>query len=337
MDNKTEMGLLLIIVGTGLSLLSALGNIAGGAAGVACIVSLLGFLALVLLLIGVILMFVGRKEFGEEHHKFVKYAFVAFLLGIIIIIIGSILMVAGAISAAMEAGVDSEEDIDYSLIAEGMTTGLIVIQLGGIVILIGEVLLVYKLEDDLGRNILHLALVIGIIVSIVSTYLISQTMSELMDELDKTPEEEHEEVFEDFSQRTNVIGGLGLITSALLLIGYIIPYQRIKRGELKPVTFPTGPYGQPPYPPPQYPYQQYPEYPPTQQPYPPYQPPYPPTGPPPGEGGLPPEGGTPPGPSAEGAVQPTVVPSEQGIATCPYCGTQIPAQSKVCPVCKKNL
>jgi MFS family permease len=335
MDNKTEMGLLLIIIGTVLILLSTLGSIAAGASGAAAIVGLLGFFAAILLLVGIILMLVGRKEFGEEHHKFVKYAFVAFVLGIIIIIIGTILMVAGAISAAMEAGVDGEEDIDYSLIAEGMTTGLIVIQVGGIVILIGEVLLVYKLENDLGRNILHLALVIGIIVSIVSTYLISQAMSELMDELDKTPEEEHEEVFDDFSQRTNVIGGLGLISSVLLLIGYIIPYQRIKKGELKPVTFPTGPYGQPPYPPP-YPGTYPPQYP--YQPYPPYQqPPYPPTGPPPGEGGPPPEGGTPPGPSAEGAVQPTAVPSEQGIINCPHCGTQIPAGSTVCPVCKKSL
>ncbi len=327
MENKTEMGLLLIIIGTVLSLLSTLGTIAAGTTGAGAMVGILGFLAGILVLVGVILMLVGRKEFGEDHHKFVKYAFVAFVLGIIIIIIGGILMVAGAISAALEAGVDSEEEIDYSLVAEGMTTGLIVIQVGGIIILIGEVLLVYKLENDTGRNILHLALVIGIIVSIVSTYLITQALNDFMDELDKTPEEDHEGVYEDFQQNTNVIGGLGLISSVLLLIGYIIPYQRIKKGELKPVTFPAGPYGQPPYPPP-YPGTYPPQYP--NQPYPPYpQPPYPPTGPPPGEGGV--------APSTEGTVQPKGVPPKQGISTCPYCGTQIPAGSTVCPVCYKNL
>jgi MFS family permease len=340
MENKTQMGLLLLIIGMIIGIFSTLGSLAASGgdgttlSATSLMVSLISFLSFILLLVGWILLIVGRKEFGEKHDKFVIYSVVILIVGIVIVIIGTVITTFAGIAGSMEAS-NGEVSMDYVEMARGMKSAVAFSQLGGIVVTIAAILLVYNLENDIGKKVLFLALIASIAVAIISMIFLPSVLDDLADDLEEMPEEDREDEFYKGLNKLGMYSGLGIISSILLIIGYYIPYDRIKKGELKPVTFPTGPYGQPPYPPP-YPGTYPPQYP--YQPYPPYQqPPYPPTGPPPGEGGPPPEGVTPPGPSAEGAVRPTAVPSEQGIITCPYCGTQIPAGSTVCPICKKNL
>jgi MFS family permease len=331
MENKTQMGLLLLIIGMIIGLFSTLGSIAvaGENAGTlsagSLMVSLISFLSFILLLVGWILVIVGRKEFGEKHDKFVIYSVIILIVGIVIVIIGTVIAAIAGIAGSIEAS-NGEASMDYVEMARGMKAAVAFSQLGGIVVTIAAVLMVYYLENDIGKNILYLALIASIAVAIISMIFLPSVLDDLAEKLEETPEEDREDEFYKGIGDLNMYSGLGIISSILLIIGYYIPYDRIKKGELKPVVLPTGPYGQPPYPPPQYPYQ----------PYPPYQPPYPPTGPPSQEGG-PPEGETPPDPKSEGSVQPTAVPSEQRITTCPHCRTQIPAGSTVCPVCKTNL
>ncbi len=334
MENKTEMGLLLIIFGMVLSIFSTLGSVSTGSLGSSSfspgviIAAIISFFGTILMLVGWILMLTGRREFGDEHGQSVIYSLIAFVIGFVVIIIGSVIMVIGAMSGVMMGGV--EDEIDYSQMAQGMTQGIIVMQVGQLIFLVGAILLVYKLENDIGRVVLYLALVVSIIVAIISTFILSSALNELMDTMENTPEEEWESEFEDFSRETSSISALGAIGTVLIMIGYIIPYNRIKKGELKPITPPPPAYGMPPYPPP-YPYPG--PYPPYQQP--PYQqPPYQPAQQPEGRPGDKAQ----PGPSPVGPVQPQVVSLEPvGIKNCPHCGTQIPIGSTTCPVCKKDL
>jgi hypothetical protein len=143
-------------------------------------------------------------------------------------------------------------------LVEGMTSGLIVSQIGGLVILVGEILLVFKLENETGRNIVYLTLVLGILIAIISTILFFSALTEFMDILDNAPGANIEDELVNFQTRMNVYGLMGLVTTILLLIAYFIPYDRIKKGELKPVLLsppilrPTmfpPPYPVPPPPP----------------------------------------------------------------------------------------
>jgi hypothetical protein len=324
MENKTEMGLLLIIFGMALSVFGSLGGVATGSSGGsglspgALIPLILGFFGFILILVGFILMFIGRKEFGEKHAQFAIYSLIAIIIGVIIVVIGSMISTFAAIAGGLESA-DEGVTLDYVAMARSMKTALIFTQIGGISITIGWVLLVYFLENDIGKRILFLAFAASIIIAIIALIYAPPIFDDLADKLENTPEEEHEEEFYEGLTELNVIDGLAIIGSVLLLIGYLIPYNRIKKGELKPVTKPTQPYGMPPYPP----QQQY-------QPYSPYQPPYQPPQQPPSKT----EGMAQP----EATVQPKAVSPEQvGIKNCMFCGTQIPENSTTCPVCKKEL
>ena len=82
MECHTKTGLLLIIIG---SILGIVSNIAFSLAGnVALALSALGGIGGLCSLIGIILLIVGRKEFGERHRKFVIYALILFILSIVI-------------------------------------------------------------------------------------------------------------------------------------------------------------------------------------------------------------------------------------------------------------
>ena len=332
MENKTEMGLLLIIFGMVLTIFSTLGNATAGSSsgstftpGV-CLLAILSLFAFILLFIGWLLMLLSRTEFGEEHAKFVIYSIIAFVIGFIIVIIGTVISAIGMISGGL-GGVDPDANIDYVAMARGMKAGMMVSEVGGILFTIGAILLVFHLENDIGKKVLFLALIVSIIISIVAMIYISSALDELADKLEDTPEEDREEEFTEGLSEPSLIGGLDVIGLAILMIGYIIPYNRIKKGELRPKTPPPA-YGMPPYPP-SYPYQPYPPY---QQP--PYQPPYQ----PPQQPQATPEGMARPEPSPGGAVQPMAVsPEPVGIKKCMFCGSQIPAGSTTCPVCKKEL
>lgn len=333
MENKTQMGLLLIIFGMALSIFGTLGGVAASGSGgttitpATLITLILGFFGFILLLVGWILMLIGRKEFGEKHPQFAIFSLIAIIIGVIIVIIGSMISTFAGIAGGIES-TDEGITLDYVAMARSMKTALIFTQIGGIFITIGWILLVYFLENDIGKKILFLALIASIIISIVAIIYALPVLDDLTDKLEDTPEEEREDEFYEGLTDLNVINGLGVIGSLLLLIGYIIPFNRIKKGELRPITPPPPAYGMPQYPP-SYPYQPYPPY---QQP--PYQPPYQ----PPQQPQATPEDMTKPEPSPKGAVQPmAVTPEQAGIKKCMSCGSEIPAASTTCPVCKKEL
>ena len=96
MNNKTEMGLLLIVAGMVLSLFADLSSVAAGGLGGSTlspgmlIPAILGIFAFIIMFVGWIFILIGRKEFGEKHAQFVIYSIIAFIVGVSIVIIGCI-------------------------------------------------------------------------------------------------------------------------------------------------------------------------------------------------------------------------------------------------------
>jgi len=72
MENKTKTGLLLLIIGGILAIISNITFYIAGPTAIA--LSVIGAIGGLISLIGAIIYILGRKEFGEKHSKFVIYA-----------------------------------------------------------------------------------------------------------------------------------------------------------------------------------------------------------------------------------------------------------------------
>ena len=96
MTNNTQRGLLILIIGisigiiTNISLFLLTDNLPGVLTLI--LVAILGGIGGVLTLIGLILMVIGRREYGEKHSKFAMYAAVIFVLSIVIATVFSIMI-----------------------------------------------------------------------------------------------------------------------------------------------------------------------------------------------------------------------------------------------------
>jgi len=237
MKNNTKNGLLCIIIGMGISIIaSVILFFTEGAINI-------DFFSGLLFLIGIILMAIGRKEFGEKHQKFVIYAIIIFIITFIVtaIIIGILIF---AMLSSIDVS-DSAVNVDFSPIKNIFLIAPIAAVLGGIT----NILLVHELEDQKGKNILYIAFIVTLITSFYVAFIGMQIADEMIDDLDVIIDEierdsgyystsEVTEKFEDktveFQRDLSKVGAIGLIGETLYLIAFIIPYNRIKSGELAP-------------------------------------------------------------------------------------------------------
>jgi hypothetical protein len=237
MGNNTKNGLSCFMLGTGISIFATLFAATGSPNNpLNCLIGFITIISFIFILAGLIMLIKGWREFGEEHRKFVENGSLLIFFGIMILVLGAFFMVGGALSGVATTSGSQEPTINYSQMARGMTNGLIISQVGGIVILLGEILLVYKLENKFGRELLFLTFFSGILFALFSTIFFSSALIDLMDTLEETPQEKHAEYLVKFQKDINIFSSLSLFNTLLLLGAYYIPYKRIEKGELKPVS-----------------------------------------------------------------------------------------------------
>jgi hypothetical protein len=288
----------------------ALGPLLAAVAGLCLVLGIL-IIGLILMFVGVIYLIMGREEFGKEHSDYVMKGFILFIIGFVIYLVASgISEINGPVGSVIGIG---------AAICFG----------------IGLYFLIFHLSDDKGKNWLRGAAAVYIVFSIISVVLIIWLFTTL-DLYDVQGSG-----FGDTNGDTAVadkamaalmiefgLGALSLIPLLIFFMAYRRVHRRLKDGEIQPVT--------PVIPPGIYPPGQAPQYPPV----------YPGGYPPPPEGPQqypPPQGY--PQPQYPQAQPPVVVaqpvPSTPqhaaGSKNCMYCGSEIPASSNTCPVCKKNL
>jgi len=230
MQNYTKTGLLLLMIGMITGMIGnvllfftsfLIGSNILGLFGLIAISFVAGIGGLIML-IGALLIIIGRKEFGERHQKFTIYAVVIYIISIVI---GGVL---GVIFAMMSYVSGS---YSYTYI-----TSIITAILGGI----AYIFLLYELEDHTGRYVLYAAYASSIVVAIfISLYSIGQ-FGEIFGPVYSTDTSSSSVMSATAS--VGKVAIFNLINGVLLLFAVYIPYRRIISGELVPASI--NPLGQ---------------------------------------------------------------------------------------------
>ena len=234
MGNNTKTGLLLIIVGMILSIVSS--AVLFLSQGLLDIGIIGGFLTL----IGLIFMFIGRKEFGNRHRKFVIGAIILFIITIIVAVIFVFFIVFAVMSTI---DYDSASIVDFSPFKNLFLMTPIIAVIGGIT----NVFLVHELEDQKGKLILYLAFFVTLFLSFYIAFEGMKIADEWIEDIDKTLQEERESSLfyfdlsstigdqtTEFQQKLSRISAIGIIGQLFYLVAYLLPYNRIKSGDLAP-------------------------------------------------------------------------------------------------------
>jgi len=230
MENYTKNGLLLILIGMIIGMVSSvlffilqsiilsedfLGLFFGFIG-----ISLIGGIGGIIILIGAILFFVGRKEFNDRHQRFVIYAVLLVGVNLIIVIL---LVIIGVFLRISNEGV-------YSSFLTVITT-IIGVILGGLVYIIA----LYELEDKKGRYLLYFSYIVSIIFAVIIAFYTMSEVSGFINEVVSTEDQQtnFSSMMTFFSGLSNV-SILSVFSNILWVIALYIPYKRIKDGDLVP-------------------------------------------------------------------------------------------------------
>jgi len=218
MANLTKYGLLLIVIGLILSIIS--NTIMGVAKFDSGVGSIGGFFTF----IGLILMLVGRKEYGKKHSQFMIYALILFIITFIITVIFVAMIVVSVISSR---DLSSLKNILYIIPIASILSGIMYL------------LILYELEDKKGKTILYIAILTSIITSIIIIMILNpvfdKTIGSISIDTTTSTSEVQERTTELTKELTNKLYELsliGIINNLLFLIAFYIPYKRINSGEL---------------------------------------------------------------------------------------------------------
>ena len=225
MGKCTEKGLIFIIAGLVLSILSnLLIFLTGGEISYALGISSISG---ILVLIGIILMVVGRKEYGDRHGRFVIYALAVFLVSIAFYVIYTVYTGIMVYIAVYEGNVDLSgiKNIIYLIPFAAILGGLV------------NVFLLHELENRNGRIILYAAFLVTIFTSIMVAVMATPFMDALIVKMESTIDDQPLSLFAN-ELTTELEKGLsqlniyGVVNNLMFLVAAIIPYRRIKSGEL---------------------------------------------------------------------------------------------------------
>lgn len=229
---RTRTGLLLIMFGTIMGPLPY-ANYLGG----------------ILAIVGAILVILGRKAFGETHSRNTVWSIGIYVLGTLIVIVGSFAFLSDVTSAPYNAGVNGTTLTQYLTSSfEGL---LVTAAVGAAIIGVANVLFTYALQNRNGRVLLWCAYAAGIAVAIVEFSIISPLISNFVSQTftggtyDPAP-------LRTLQGQLQAAGLLGFIPAALYAAAYYLAWSRIDEGQVissveQSVNLPKpGPFGKPP-------------------------------------------------------------------------------------------
>ena len=229
MECRTKTGLLLLIIGTIFGILSNILLFLLGSAGSA--LSSVGSIGGLLSFIGIILLILGRKEFGEKHRKFVEYALVLWLIAIIV----PTIVIAGVVFAYVSQSTSGGADPRF------LQNIFMIIPIASIISGLAYVLLLYELENKIGRMVLFAAIAVSVITSIVITLSIGSAVDETIGSIDfeTASQQDISTVTTEFSQKISTSGIYGVANGVLMLIALIIHHCSANE-EVEKVFYPGG-------------------------------------------------------------------------------------------------
>ena len=189
----------------------------------------ISFIGAILILVGLILFLMGRKEFGEKHQNNVKNAVIIFCINIIVAII---LVAAIAFMTFSAIATSSTENVAGPFSIVIVIIAVVSAVLGGLIYYFGLI----ELENETGKNILFAGIISSIIISIITSFYIAGMLGEIFGSISSYSSYSPL----SFNQNIGGIGILGIISNLLFLYAFYIPYNRIKNGELIPQVLSSG-------------------------------------------------------------------------------------------------
>ena len=214
--DRTRTGLLLLLIGVLLQPIPYVGIIGG-----------------IIVLIGAILVIIGRKAFGPAHARNTIYSIVIFVVGIAVTIAGSIafaLTVASTIIANSSGGTVNTAALGQAL-SSSFNTLLVLAAIGGAIAGLAVVLFTYAIQKNLGRALLWTGYAAGIVISIVNIIIITPLIANAVSQsfsgtiYDPTP-------FNNLQSQVRVLGLLAFIPAIIYGTAIYLAWSRVKSGEI---------------------------------------------------------------------------------------------------------
>ena len=227
---RTKTGLLLMLIG-----------------GLISWIPFIGLLGSLLLLIGAILVILGRKAFGATHSRNVIIAIVVFFVGIIsAIAIG--VMLGVALYAASTGSSDPATVANAFVNAlNNFLIGLIVVSA---IVGIAYVLFTYALQQQIGKVLLWAGYAASVAIAIAVYVVISQLFATAIAQATSGTTYDPGPLLAVQAQST-ALGILSVIPSILFAAATYLAWSRVNRGEIPAPSVPPGmPPGMPTMPPP---------------------------------------------------------------------------------------
>jgi len=198
-------------------------------------------------LIGALFLLLGRKEFGEKHSKFIIYAIIIFIIGIVVnVILVSSVVFMSMFSSDLSSLADSSTSLEFfqnsNFITITFLSAPISAIFGGLTWLFG----LYNLEDKRGRIYLFSAVICSICINIITAilsiiYYNNWVNSAAFEEFIESASTSSVTLSSTMSAYTwlgatgvvSLIGGL--VAGILFILALYNPYKRISSGEFVPI------------------------------------------------------------------------------------------------------
>ncbi|MGI0149415.1 MAG: zinc-ribbon domain-containing protein, partial [Thermoplasmata archaeon] len=225
--DRTKMGVLLLLVGALLSW-----------------IPFIGLLGSVLILIGVILVILGRKAFGATHARNIVISIVLFILGIIIAVTAGLIL-AFSIATSFIGTVPPSQ----AAVQAAFNNFLIILVVGSVVGGLASVFFTYGLQNQMGKMLLLAAYGAGVVIQAAIFIVVSGAIAAIVTAMfpggtyDPTAATA---ALLEFQGRVSALSLLLAIPNLLYAGAYYLVWTRINKGEIPAPTMPPGMPGMPP-------------------------------------------------------------------------------------------
>lgn len=222
--DRTKTGVLLLLIGTLLSWIPGI-----------------GFVGDVLILVGAILVILGRKAFGAAHARNVVISIVLFVVGVIVVIGVAVAATLANLGSILPPG-STTPTVTPAFLASVASAGLLGGIVSAIVIGIAEVLFTYALQAQTGKVFLWAAYGANIALAIALYLILSPLYNAVLTDAD----------YNAVLAAQTTYGLLNVLPAALFAVADYLAWSRISKREI-PAPSPLTPMGMPPIVPPQAP------------------------------------------------------------------------------------
>ncbi len=180
------------------------------------------------MLIGAILVILGREVFGKTHSRNTIWSVGIYVLGLVVIAIFSAGFILAIVSASLTA---SNPTVLARTLTDNFNNFLIGLIIGSAIIGIAEVRFTYALQTPTGRILLWAAYATSLAVGIALLAIIGPQVSEVVAQAISSGTFNRAPI-DRLQSQLQGIQLLGLIPAAIYAFAYYLAWSRVKTGEI---------------------------------------------------------------------------------------------------------